>query len=88
MKIHTCGSSMHAQLQFSYRTISCPNQGALSIRKSAVNLAGRRAAFDGVRKGSQVAKHSVFPSKSRLAKAAGAEPSGEKSDEKLLDVAA
>ena len=49
LKIHTCGSSVHAQLQFSYRTISCPNQGALSIRKSAVNLAGRRAAFDGKR---------------------------------------
>ena len=47
------------------------------------------------RKGSKVAKHSVFPvvcgsrgSKSRLAKAAGAEPSGEMTDEKLRAVVA
>ena len=44
----------------------------------------------GARKGRKVAKHSVFPmvsgsggSKSRLAKAAGAEPSGQMRDEKL-----
>ena len=44
----------------------------------------------GARKGSKVAKHRVFPmicgsggSKSRLAKAAGAEPSGQMRDEKL-----
>ena len=44
----------------------------------------------GVRKGIKVAKHCVFPmfwgsggSKSRLAKAAGAEPSGQMRDEKL-----
>ena len=44
----------------------------------------------GARKGSKVAKHCVFPmicgsggSKSRLAKAAGAEPSGQMRDEKL-----
>ena len=44
----------------------------------------------GVRKGRKVAKHCVFPmfwgsggSKSRLAKAAGAEPSGKMRDEKL-----
>ena len=43
----------------------------------------------GVRKGRKVAKHCVFPrfcgsggSKSRLAKAAGAEPSGEMRDKK------
>ena len=49
----------------------------------------------GARKGRKVAKHSVFPmicgsggSKSRLAKAAGAEPSGQMRDEKLhADVA-
>ena len=49
----------------------------------------------GARKGRNVAKHSVFPmfcgaggSKSRLAKAAGAEPSGKMRDEKLhADVA-
>ena len=47
------------------------------------------------RKGRKVAKHSVFPmicgsggSKSRLAKAAGAEPSGQMRDEKLHAVVA
>ena len=47
------------------------------------------------RKGRKVAKHCVFPmiwgsggSKSRLAKAAGAEPSGEMRDEKLHAVVA
>ena len=49
----------------------------------------------GARKGRKVSKHCVFPmicgsggSKSRLAKAAGAEPSGQMRDEKLHDVAA
>ena len=49
----------------------------------------------GARKGSKVAKHSVFPmvcgsggSKSRLAKAAGAEPAGQMRDEKLHAVVA
>ena len=49
----------------------------------------------GVRKGRKVAKHCVFPmicgsggSKSRLAKAAGAEPSGQMRDEKLHAVVA
>ena len=49
----------------------------------------------GARKGSQVAKHCVFPmicgsggSKSRLAKAAGAEPSGQVKDEQLHTVVA
>ena len=49
----------------------------------------------GARKGRQVAKHCVFPiicssggSKSRLAKAAGAEPSGQMRDEKLHAVVA
>ena len=44
----------------------------------------------GARKGRRVAKHTVFPmicvsrgSKSRLAKAAGAEPAGQMTDEKL-----
>ena len=48
-----------------------------------------------MRKGRKVAKHCVFPmflgaggSKSRLAKAAGAEPSGEMRDEKHLIVGA
>jgi len=49
----------------------------------------------GARKGRKVAKHSVFPmicgsggSKSRLAKAAGAEPSGQMREEKLHAVVA
>ena len=49
----------------------------------------------GARKGSKVAKHCVFPmicgsggSKSRLTKAAGAEPSGQMRDEKLHAVLA
>ena len=49
----------------------------------------------GARKGSKVAKHSVFPmicgsggSKSTLAKAAGAEPFGQMRDEKLHTVVA
>ena len=49
----------------------------------------------GVRKGRKVAKHCVFPmicgsggSKSRLAKAAGAEPAGQMRDEKLHGVVA
>ena len=49
----------------------------------------------GARKGRKVAKHSVFPmicgsggSKSRLAKAAGAEPAGQMRDEKVHAVVA
>ena len=49
----------------------------------------------GARKGRKVAKHCVFPmicgsggSKSRLAKAAGAEPAGQMRDEKLHAVVA
>ena len=49
----------------------------------------------GARKGGKVAKHCVFPmicgsgwSKSRLAKAAGAEPSGQMRDEQLHAVVA
>ena len=49
----------------------------------------------GARKGRKVAKHCVFPlfcgfggSKSRLAKAAGAEPAGQMKDEKMHAVAA
>ena len=49
----------------------------------------------GARKGRKVAKHCIFPmicgsggSKSRLAKAAGAEPSGQMRDEKLHAVVA
>jgi len=49
---------------------------------------------EGARKGRKVAKHNVFPmicgsggSKSRLAKAAGAEPSGKMRDAKLIKIA-
>jgi hypothetical protein len=49
----------------------------------------------GARKGRKVAKHCVFPmirgsggSKSRLAKAAGAEPAGQMRDEKVHPVVA
>ena len=49
----------------------------------------------GARKGRKVAKHCVFPmicgsagSKSRLARAAGAEPAGQMKDEKLHTVVA
>ena len=49
----------------------------------------------GARKGRKVAKHCVFPmicgsggSKSRLAKAAGAEPSGQMRDEKVHAIVA
>ena len=42
----------------------------------------------GVRKGRKVAKHYVFSMKSRLAKAAGAETSGEMRNEKLHAIVA
>ena len=55
----------------------------------------RRKEDAGAGQGRKVAKHSVFPmicgsggSKSRLAKAAGAEPSGEMRDERLHAVVA
>ena len=55
----------------------------------------QKKADPGARKGRKVAKHCVFPmicgsggSKSRLAKAAGAEPAGQMRDEKLHAVVA
>ena len=55
----------------------------------------KRTEDTDVRKGRKVAKHCVFPmicgsggSKSRLAKAAGADPAGHRSDEKLHAVVA
>ena len=55
----------------------------------------RRKKNTDARKGRKIAKHCVFPmicgsggSKSRLAKAAGAEPAGHRSDEKLHAVVA
>ena len=57
-------------------------------RRSKKRKSQKKADAD-ARKGRKVAKHCVFPmicgsggSKSRLAKAAGAEPSGQMSDEK------
>ena len=56
---------------------------------------GQKKEDAGARKGRKVAKHCVFPmicvsrgSKSRLAKAAGAEPAGQMRDEKLHNVVA
>ena len=55
----------------------------------------RKKIHAGARKGRKVTKHCVFPmiwgsggSKSRLAKAAGAEPAGQMRDEKLHTVVA
>ena len=65
--------------------------------RDAENQRGRKAEDRRciARKGSKVAKHCVFPlscgsggSKSRLAKAAGAEPAGQMKDEKLHTVVA
>ena len=59
-------------------------------RKKTEKRKSQKKEGPGARKGRKVAKHSVFPkfcgsggSKSRLAKAAGAEPSGQMRDEKL-----
>ena len=59
------------------------------------NQGSQKTEDAGARKGSKVAKHSVFPmirgsggSKSRLAKVAGAEPCGQMRDEKLHAVVA
>ena len=65
-------------------------------RRKIINKRKSKKKEDpGARKGRNVAKHCVFPmiwgsggSKSRLAKAAGAEPSGEMRDEKLHAVVA
>ena len=63
-------------------------------RRSEKRKSQKKEAAD-ARKGRKVAKHCVFPmicgsggSKSRLAKAAGAEPSGQMRDEKLHAVVA
>jgi len=59
-------------------------------RKNIKKRKSQKKDDPGVRKGRRVAKHCVFPvicgsggSKSRLAKAAGAEPAGQMRDEKL-----
>ena len=64
-------------------------------RKKIKKEKSQKKEDPGARKGSKVAKHCVFPmicgsggSKSRLAKAAGAEPAGQMRDEKLHAVVA
>ena len=64
-------------------------------RKKIKKRKSQKKEDPGARKGRKVAKHCVFPmicgsggSKSRLAKAAGAEPAGQMRDGKLHAVAA
>ena len=64
-------------------------------RKKIKKRKGQKKEDAGARKGRKVAKHCVFPmicgsggSKSRLAKAAGAEPAGQMRDEKLHAIVA
>jgi len=64
-------------------------------RKKIKKRKSQKKEDPGARKGRKVAKHSVFPlicgsggSKSRLAKAAGAEPAGQMRDEKMHAVVA
>ena len=64
-------------------------------RKKIKKIKSQKKADPGARKGRKVAKHCVFPmicgsggSKTRLAKAAGAEPAGQIRDEKLHAVVA
>ena len=64
-------------------------------RKKIKKIKSQKKEDPGARKGSKVAKHCVFPMmcgsgglKSRLAKAAGAEPAGQMRDEKLHAVVA
>ena len=66
-----------------------------SERRRAEERKNEKKEDAGARKGGKVTKHSVFPmicgsggSKSRLAKAAGAEPCGQMRDEKLHAVVA
>ena len=72
------------------------NSDAEKVRREKVRDGESQNREDaGARKGRKVAKHCVFPmfcgsggSKTRLAKAAGAEPSGQMRDEKLRAVVA
>ena len=64
-------------------------------RKKLKKIKSQKKEDPGARKGRKVAKHGVFPMicgsgrlKSRLAKAAGAEPAGQMRDEKLHAVVA
>ena len=69
--------------------------GRVSQEKRRRERKSQKKEGAGARKGRKVAKHCVFPkicgsggSKSRLAKAAGAEPAGQMRDEKLHAVVA
>ena len=69
--------------------------GRVSQEKRRRKRKSQKKEDPGARKGRKVAKHCVFPmvcgsrgSKSRLAKAAGAEPAGQMRDEKLHTVVA
>ena len=70
-------------------------RGRLEERRSEEKRKSKRTEDTDARKGRKVAKQCVFPmiwgsggSKSRLAKAAGAEPAGQRRDEKLHAVVA
>ena len=69
--------------------------GRVREKKRRRKRKSQKKAHPGARKGREVAKHCVFrmicgsgASKSRLAKAAGAEPAGQMRDEKLHSVVA
>ena len=72
------------------------NSDLEKVRREKIrDLESQKREDAGARKGSKVAKHGIFPlfcgsggSKSRLAKAAGAEPAGQMKGEKLHTVAA
>ena len=72
------------------------NSGVEKVRREKIRDGESQKREDaGVRKGRTVAKHCVFPmicgsggSKSRLAKAAGAEPAGQMREEKVHAVVA
>ena len=85
-----------ASLEAKLPTVTIWTDGkALQLRRSSDVENMRKEEDAGARKGREVAKHCVFPvfcgsggSKSRLAKAAGAEPAGQMKDEKLHAVVA
>ena len=78
-----------------FRSQTSDNIDSWKSRGGKSQRRGRRKKDAGSRKGRKVAKHCVFPmvcgsggSKSRLAKAAGTEPSGQMRDEELHAVVA
>ena len=87
--IHLIEGSLEVKLPTTWR-----DEKAVSREKSQKRK-DQKKEDAGARKGRKVAKHCVFPvicgpggSKSRLAKAAGAEPAGQMRDEKLHAVVA